>query len=56
MTARVKPRSLFLVLGLLCLLASWLSLALGPVSLSLFDTLRAALRVLGLPVAWTRPN
>jgi iron complex transport system permease protein len=51
MMARVKPRSLFLVLGLLCLLAIWLSLALGPVSLPLFDTLRAALRLLGLPVA-----
>ncbi len=51
MTARVKPRFLFMVLGLLCLLAIWLSLALGPVSLPLFDTLRAALRLLGLPVA-----
>ncbi|WP_201005665.1 FecCD family ABC transporter permease [Pseudomonas cichorii] len=29
----------------------WLSLALGPVSLPLSDTLRAALRLLGLPVA-----
>ncbi|MBX8575573.1 iron ABC transporter permease [Pseudomonas cichorii] len=29
----------------------WLSLALGPVSLPLADTLRAALRLLGMPVA-----
>jgi iron complex transport system permease protein len=35
---------------LLCLLAIWLSLALGPVSLPLFDTLRAGLRLLGVPV------
>ena len=51
MTALVKPRTLFTGLGLLCLLATWLSLALGPVSLPLLDTLRAALRLLGLPVA-----
>ncbi|MBI6853350.1 iron ABC transporter permease [Pseudomonas cichorii] len=31
--------------------AFWLSLALGPVSLPLADTLRAALRLLGMPVA-----
>ncbi|MBX8492476.1 iron ABC transporter permease [Pseudomonas cichorii] len=31
--------------------AFWLSLALGPVSLPLADTLRAALRLLGIPVA-----
>ena len=46
----VKPRSLFIGLGVLCLLSIWLSLALGPVSLPLFDTLRAALRLLGVPV------
>src|SRR3546814_4790865 len=51
MTPLVKPRTLFIGLGLLCLLAIWLSLALGPVSLPLFDTLRAALRLMGLPVA-----
>jgi iron complex transport system permease protein len=51
MTARVKPRTLFIGLGLLCLLAIWLSLSLGPVSLPLFDTLRAALRLLGWPMA-----
>ncbi|UYP32510.1 iron ABC transporter permease [Pseudomonas sp. Z8(2022)] len=33
------------------MLALWLSLALGPVSLPLADTLRAALRLLGLPLA-----
>ncbi len=47
----VRPRSLFLALGLLLALAIWLSLALGPVSLPLGDTLRAALRLLGLPLA-----
>lgn len=50
MKTLVKPRALFMSLGLLCLLATWLSLALGPVSLPLFDTLRAALRLMGLPV------
>nr|WP_307324450.1 MULTISPECIES: iron chelate uptake ABC transporter family permease subunit [Pseudomonas] len=33
------------------MLVLWLSLALGPVSLPLGDTLRAALRLLGLPLA-----
>ncbi|WP_176470475.1 MULTISPECIES: FecCD family ABC transporter permease [Pseudomonas] len=33
------------------MLAIWLSLALGPVSLPLIDTLRAGARLLGLPVA-----
>ncbi|HDS1698885.1 MULTISPECIES: iron ABC transporter permease [unclassified Pseudomonas] len=33
------------------MLAIWLSLALGPVSLPMFDTLRAGLRLLGLPVS-----
>jgi iron complex transport system permease protein len=42
---------LFIALGLLLALALWLSLALGPVSLALGDTLRAALRLLGLPLA-----
>ena len=46
----VKPRALFIGLGVLCLLSIWLSLALGPVSLPLLDTLRAALRLLGVPV------
>ncbi|MDR0277421.1 MAG: iron ABC transporter permease [Paucimonas sp.] len=47
----VKPRTLFIALGLLCLLAIWLSLALGPVSLPLLDTLRVGARLLGLPVS-----
>ena len=50
MSRLVKPRTLFIGLGVLCLVAIWLSLALGPVSLPLFDTLRAALRLLGLPI------
>jgi len=50
MTRLVSPRTLFIALGLLCLLAVWLSLALGPVSLPLIDTLRVGLRLLGLPV------
>jgi len=51
MKRRVQPRTLFIGLSGLCLLAVWLSLALGPVSLPLIDTLRAGLRLLGLPVA-----
>ncbi|TFF41024.1 iron ABC transporter permease [Pseudomonas sp. RIT623] len=51
MMPRVRPRTLFITLALLCLLAVWLSLALGPVSLPLFDTLRAGLRLFGLPLA-----
>lgn len=51
MRQRVQPRTLIICLSLLCLLAVWLSLALGPVSLPLFDTLRAGLRLLGLPIA-----
>ncbi|OLU34104.1 iron ABC transporter permease [Pseudomonas sp. PA27(2017)] len=47
----IAPRSLFVALGLLLALALWLSLALGPVSLPLGDTLRAALRLTGLPLA-----
>lgn len=50
MTRLIQPRTLFIILSLLCLLAVWLSLALGPVSLPLMDTLRAGLRLLGLPV------
>ncbi len=50
MTAIVRPRPLLIGLGLLLLLAVWLSLALGPVSLPLADTLYAALRLLGLPL------
>lgn len=47
----VLPRSLFIASGLLLALALLLSLALGPVSLPLFDTFKAALRLLGLPVS-----
>lgn len=47
----IAPRSLFVALGLLLALALWLSLALGPVSLPLGDTLRVALRLAGLPLA-----
>ncbi|MHA6495457.1 FecCD family ABC transporter permease [Pseudomonas borbori] len=46
----IAPRSLFLALSVLLALALWLSLALGPVSLPLADTLKAALRLFGLPV------
>lgn len=45
-----RPRPLLLAMGVLLLLSFWLSLALGPVSLPLSDTLLAALRLLGLPV------
>ena len=51
MRTLVKPRALFTGLNALCLLSIWLSLALGPVSLPLFDTLRAALRLIGVPIA-----
>ncbi|SEC16741.1 FecCD family ABC transporter permease [Pseudomonas anguilliseptica] len=47
----IRPRSLFIALSLLLALALWLSLALGPVSLPLLDTLKAALRLLGLAQA-----
>lgn len=50
MTRLVQPRTLFIALGLLCALSIWLSLALGPVSLPLMDTLRAGLRLAGLPM------
>lgn len=51
MISPLSTRPLFIALGLLLVLALWLSLALGPVSLPLGDTLRAALRLLGLPHA-----
>ncbi len=50
MTSPFSTRPLFIALGLLLVLALWLSLALGPVSLPLGDTLSATLRLLGLPV------
>lgn len=46
----VKPRTLFITLGILCALSIWLSLALGPVSLPFMDTMRISLRLAGLPV------
>jgi len=51
MRLMLKPRTLFVLLALACLLAVWLSLALGPVSLPLMDTLCAGLRLLGVPVS-----
>ncbi|PIA72511.1 ABC transporter permease [Ectopseudomonas toyotomiensis] len=51
MTSSFSTRPLFIALGLLLVLVLWLSLALGPVSLPLGDTMRAALRLLGLPLA-----
>ena len=51
MTPAVHSRPLFIALGALLALALWLSLALGPVSLPLGDTLRAALRLAGMPLA-----
>ena len=48
MIAVISPRSLFVALTALLLLALWLSLALGPVSLPLLDTLEALLRLSGL--------
>lgn len=51
LTHPVATRPLFLVLGGALLLAFWLALALGPVSLPLGDTLRALLHLAGFPVA-----
>ena len=50
MSTLVKPKTLFVGLALLCVFAIWLSLALGPVSLPLLDTLKAALRWMGVPI------
>jgi iron complex transport system permease protein len=47
----LQARPLFIALGLLLMFVLWLSLALGPVSLPLGDTPRAALRLLGVPLA-----
>lgn len=51
MSPVLSARPLFLSLGLLWLIAFWLSLALGPVSLSLGETLRAMLHLLGMSFA-----
>ncbi|KJH79987.1 MULTISPECIES: FecCD family ABC transporter permease [Pseudomonadaceae] len=50
MSPVLSARSLFLSLGLLWLIAFWLALALGPVSLSFGETLNAMLRLLGVPL------
>lgn len=50
MGSPVPARFLFFVLGLLLLVAIWLSLALGPLSLALGDSLAAALRLVGVPI------
>lgn len=46
----LSPHLLFIGLSLLLLMALWLSLALGPVSLPLDATLRALLRLVGVPL------
>ncbi|MWK58153.1 iron chelate uptake ABC transporter family permease subunit [Pseudomonas otitidis] len=46
----LSPRLLFIGLSLLLLVALWLSLALGPVSLPLDAILRALLRLVGVPL------
>lgn len=51
MTRIPAARPLFLLLGFLLLLVLWLSLALGPVSLPLGDTLRVLAHLVGLPVS-----
>ncbi len=43
--------SQLIALSLACLLAMWASLALGPVSLPMMDTLRAVLHLMGMPLA-----
>ncbi|EJM55789.1 ABC-type Fe3+-siderophore transport system, permease component [Pseudomonas sp. GM49] len=50
MTAIFRPRPTLIFLLLLLVLVFWLSLALGPVSLPLGDTLQAGMRLLGLPL------
>lgn len=51
MHASIHPRVLFAALGLLLLLALWLSLALGPVRLSVAETFQALLRLSGMPLS-----
>jgi iron complex transport system permease protein len=50
MTAIFRPRPTLIFLLLLLVLVFWLSLALGPLSLPLDDTLLAGMRILGLPL------
>lgn len=51
MNLHLAPKALFILLGFACLLAIWLSLALGPVNVPMLDTVRALLRLAGAPVA-----
>ena len=51
MSPVLSARLLFVSLVLLLLIAFWLSLALGPVSLSLSETLQAMLHLLGAPLS-----
>ncbi|MFG3453946.1 FecCD family ABC transporter permease [Stutzerimonas stutzeri] len=51
MSPVLSARLLFVSLVLLLLIAFWLSLALGPVSLSLSETLQAMLHLLGVPLS-----
>ncbi len=51
MSPVLSARFLFVSLVLLLLIAFWLSLALGPVSLSLSETLQAMLHLLGVPLS-----
>lgn len=50
MRTDVKPRLLICGLSVACLLAVWLSLAIGPVSLPLTNMLQAGLRLIGFTV------
>lgn len=51
MSPVLSARLLFVSLVLLLLIAFWLSLALGPVSLPLSETLQAMLHLLGVPLS-----
>ncbi len=51
MKSTVSARALLAALSLLLLLAFWLALALGPVSLPLLDTVQALWQLSGLPTA-----
>lgn len=56
MSPSVRPRVLFGGLAICCVLAFCLSLALGPVSLPLADSLVAALHAVGVPVGASSPQ
>ena len=51
MSPLIRPRLLFVALALLLLASLWASLAFGPINLPLLDTLKAGLRLIGLPLA-----